>query len=219
MPRRTVASCGVVLALALASCTPSHVDAVWPEPRPLDKSVPTYRPPVDPPVPLTAAEEPVGVVSLCEVLRLTLLRNPDLAVFALGVRAAAARTLQAGVFPNPEIGLTVEDFGGTGAGRGVRAAETTVQLSQLLELGGKRVKRFRLAGLEHDLAGWDLQSKSLPPSPNGSRQARSRRWRPPEPACLWRRRGYKPHVHKVPPRPHAHAWLPSGAAGPRRSQA
>jgi len=108
-----------------------------------------------------AAEEPVGILSLREVLRLTLLRNPDLAAFALGVRASEARTLQAGAFPNPEIGLTVEDFGGTGAGKGFRAAETTVQLSQLLELGGKRIKRLRLAGLEHDLAGWDYETKRL----------------------------------------------------------
>ena len=99
MTRSTRAPCGVILALALASCTPSYVDTVWPDLRPLGQDVPTYHPLTASPVSLTATEEPVGVLSLREVLRLTLLRNPDLTTFALGVRAAAARTLQAGVSP------------------------------------------------------------------------------------------------------------------------
>ena len=40
MPRRTVALCSIILALALARCTPYHVDAVWSEPRLLSQRVP-----------------------------------------------------------------------------------------------------------------------------------------------------------------------------------
>jgi cobalt-zinc-cadmium efflux system outer membrane protein len=39
--------------------------------------------------------------------------------------------------------------------------ETTFVLSHLLELGGKRSKRTRLAALERDLAGWDYEAKRL----------------------------------------------------------
>jgi outer membrane protein, heavy metal efflux system len=42
-----------------------------------------------------------------------------------------------------------------------RAAEATLQLSQLIELGGKRAKRLRLAGLERELTGWDYEVKRL----------------------------------------------------------
>ena len=111
---------------------------------------------------MTAAEEPRGPLSLRQVLRLTLLRNPELAAFTFERRAAEARTLQAGVLPNPELTAELENVGGTGTTtRGVRSAEATLQLSQLIELGGKRAKRLRLAGLEQELTGWDYEAKRL----------------------------------------------------------
>ena len=64
-------------------------------------------------------------------------------------------------FLNPEIELELEDFGGTGEVRGVRASESTFQLSQLIELGGKRTGGFVPPGLERDLAGWDYEAKRL----------------------------------------------------------
>jgi multidrug efflux pump subunit AcrA (membrane-fusion protein) len=45
--------------------------------------------------------------------------------------------------------------------KGVRATEATLQLSQLIELGEKRAKRMRLAGLERELAGWDYEVNRL----------------------------------------------------------
>jgi hypothetical protein len=40
MPRRTVMLCSIILALALAHCTPYRMDAMWPEPRLLSQRVP-----------------------------------------------------------------------------------------------------------------------------------------------------------------------------------
>jgi len=111
---------------------------------------------------VTTTEEPRGVLSLRDVLSLTLVRNPELSAFTYEVRAAEARQLQAGVLPNPTLAVELENVGGTGAATaGVRATETTLQLSQLLELGGKRAKRMRLAGFERELTGWDYEVKRL----------------------------------------------------------
>ena len=41
------------------------------------------------------------------------------------------------------------------------AAETTVALSQLIEIGGKRSKRKQVATSDHDLLGWDFETKRL----------------------------------------------------------
>src|SRR5919198_1502431 len=82
-----------------------------------------------------------------------------------GVRSvplqAPHRTLQAGLRPNPELGLEVENVAGTGALRGGRSAETTLRLSQVIELGGKRIRRLRVAAFERDLAAWDYETKRL----------------------------------------------------------
>ena len=111
---------------------------------------------------IVTAEEPRGVLSLRDVLRLTLLRNPELSAFTFELRAAEARTLQAGVLPNPALSAELENIGGTGSTtKGARAAEATLQLSELIELGGKRAKRLRLAGLERELTGWDYEVKRL----------------------------------------------------------
>jgi len=44
---------------------------------------------------------------------------------------------------------------------GFKVAETTIGVSQLFELGGKRMKRTKVAALESDLAAWDYEITRL----------------------------------------------------------
>ncbi len=97
------------------------------------------------PEPALRIIEPTGVLTLRDVLALALSENPELAPFAWQERANEARILQAGLRHNPELSLQVEDVLGTGAFRGGREAQTTLQLSQVIELGGKRAARAELA--------------------------------------------------------------------------
>ena len=64
------------------------------------------------------------------------------------VSAAEARARLAGLRLNPEVGLAVEGFGGTGEFRGIRQSETTLSVSQRFELGGKRTARRDVAEAE-----------------------------------------------------------------------
>ena len=105
--------------------------------------------------------EPTGEVTLQHALALALLENPKLRSYSLEVRAAEARVLQAGLRPNPEIELGIGEFGGSGSRSGLKSAETTLQFSQLIELGRKRAKRRRVAIFEGELAGWDYESARL----------------------------------------------------------
>jgi len=105
--------------------------------------------------------EPVGTLKLGEALSAALERNPELRAFSWEVRARVANALQEGLIPNPEIGLEVENFGGQGEARGFETPETTLQLSQLIELGGKRSKRYQVASLETTLAEWDYETQRL----------------------------------------------------------
>jgi cobalt-zinc-cadmium efflux system outer membrane protein len=76
---------------------------------------------------------------------LALAHNPELLAHGFELRAAEARRQQASVRPNPELVLEVEDVFGTGGVRGFAEAQTTLQLSQLIELGGKRQARTQVA--------------------------------------------------------------------------
>ncbi|MFH1741627.1 MAG: TolC family protein [bacterium] len=140
------------------------VDSDWPPHGLLGKELRSFRPPVEPvggAAGFDAFEEPAGVITLREALASALVNNPELAAFAWGVRAAEAKTLQDGLPPNPEIEMEVEEFGGSGELSGFDASEMSLQIGQSIELGGKRLKRMRLAGLERDLAGWDYESKRV----------------------------------------------------------
>ncbi len=105
--------------------------------------------------------EPEGILTLRRALALTLMNNPELKVFSLETRAAQARALQAGLWPNPEIEVEVENIGGTGEFNDFDAAETTIQLSQLIETGRKSQKREKIASFEKTLADLDYQNKKL----------------------------------------------------------
>jgi cobalt-zinc-cadmium efflux system outer membrane protein len=108
-----------------------------------------------------AIENPTGILSLQKALSLGLLQNPELSAFSWEIRSAEARAIQAGLFSNPEIETSVENFGGQNDQSGFKAAETTIQVSQTIELGGKRLKRKQAALLETTLAEWDFESKRL----------------------------------------------------------
>jgi cobalt-zinc-cadmium efflux system outer membrane protein len=107
------------------------------------------------------ATEPSAELTLHRALALTLKQNPELAAFSWDVRSADARVLQAGLWPNPELGTQAEDIGGTKESGGVKRSQTTLQLSQLIELGGKRGARVRQAAFARELAKLDYESKRL----------------------------------------------------------
>ena len=76
------------------------------------------------------AAEPNGVITLRDALALALACNPQLSIFPYDLRAADGRILQAGLRPNPQLDIAVEEFGGRGERSGFDAAETTVQVGQ-----------------------------------------------------------------------------------------
>src|SRR5262245_58752647 len=138
--RRRLAIAGFTL-LVLASTPSTGADLA--EPSPAD------------------APDPTGTLTLRAALGLALARNAALQGFAWEVRARDAHALQAGRLPNPQLHAEVENVGGSGDRQDVEDAETTVRLSQLIELGGKRGTRRRLAELGSALASWDYEAKRL----------------------------------------------------------
>ena len=159
---------GVIFAVVAPGCALPEWGSSLPEPRPLGSGYGRYAPTesgapaagsVDPAS--SSETEPTGELSLRKAVGAALLRSPELASFAWGVRQAEAEQLQASLPPNPDLEAEFENFAGTGEFRGTRALETTVSLSQLVELGGKRGKRTRLASLGSRLAGWDYETKRL----------------------------------------------------------
>ena len=133
-------------------------------PRPLGAGLAVGQPPADPgATPAGALENPTGQVTLRDALSLALRQSPELASFAWEIRARESAALQAGRPPNPVADLLFEDLG---AGRaadegGTVGAQATLQLSQLIELGGKRAARRALAGLDRDLAEWDFETARI----------------------------------------------------------
>lgn len=147
-----------MVAIIAGGCGTAR-NVAWPEPRPLAEDVPTYRPPVDPEASTTTTSADVAdTLTLNEALRRALQENPQLRAAGWEVRAREAATFQAGLWPNPEIGADIEEFGGTG---GLGAAELGGGLSQLLPFGGDVGARRDVAARERDLAGWSYEAARL----------------------------------------------------------
>lgn len=91
-------------------------------------------------------------ISLSDALSRGADSSPRIAQSKAQADAAEARARQAGVSPNPELSVEVENFAGTGAFSGLRSTEATLAISQRIELGGKRSARVAIAGAERDFA-------------------------------------------------------------------
>ena len=93
-------------------------------------------------------------LTLDQAIELALNRHPDLSVARREVEAALGATQQAGVWPNPSLSMSVEDTR--------KSTRTTAyQLSQLIELGGKRSSRVKAAQLMEDLNRAQVQRRMV----------------------------------------------------------
>ncbi len=98
--------------------------------------------------PFARAEEPA--LTLRDALSRTLQSNPDLAAYQYVLKANDGRVTQAGFKPNPVFNSTLENVLGTGDTKGLKGAELTLGLSQLIELGDLREKRVAVAQIERE---------------------------------------------------------------------
>ena len=89
-------------------------------------------------------------LSLPQALATALEHNPDMAAARQEIGIADGARRQAGLIPNPELSVEVEDTRRN-------TSTTTVTLSQPLELGGKRGARIEVASVGQTLAQMTLE--------------------------------------------------------------
>lgn len=111
-------------------------------------------------------------LTLRDAVNLALLHNPELAAFSKEIRALEGATLQAGLPRNPELMVNVENPGNIQKLSGdINSSEsvskeivqqlTTIRVSQLFELGGKRAARVNAALLGEELAAKDFEARRV----------------------------------------------------------
>ena len=98
-----------------------------------------------------------GPLTLEGALDIALKNNPSLA--AWGHQIAADEALLEGdeAYPNPELGVDVEDFLGSGETRGVDALQVTASLSQEVQLGGKPGARREVKKARKEISTLEYQ--------------------------------------------------------------
>lgn len=114
--------------------------------------------PAEPAKPAVSASSVAGPastksISLREALERALTHNPELAAARHEVEATEGARQQSSVLPNPTVGLEVED-----TRRATR--NTTLTLSQPIELGGKRAARIAVADRSRDVAEAQLAAQT-----------------------------------------------------------
>lgn len=97
---------------------------------------------------LTPAIAQAQTLSLADTLTRAAAQDPTRAGGEARVQAAEAATRQAGVKPNPRVGLDVENIAGTGQRELIEDTESTLYYEQTFERGGKREARTGAARAE-----------------------------------------------------------------------
>ncbi len=85
-------------------------------------------------------------LSLRDAIEKTLASNPRLSEFQFRQQSLAGQKLTAGLKPAPQLSTELENIGGTGELSGIQKTEFALTMSQVIELGGKRVARTNVAG-------------------------------------------------------------------------
>lgn len=149
------------LALALTASTAPAFAGEAATPRAWGRELPVVEATASPSSEDAIAIAPRGEVALADALAASLLGSPALAAQSIEIRRREARALQAGMLPNPVVSLVAEDFAGDSQKKSLGYQQTTISLAQLVELGGKRAARRRLADRGRDLATWDFEARRV----------------------------------------------------------
>jgi cobalt-zinc-cadmium efflux system outer membrane protein len=96
-------------------------------------------------------------LTLREVIALTQERNPQLAAFSFQSEATRQQSVSRSFSPAASVDVQLENFAGSGDLAAARALETTLQVSKVIELGGKARVRSELGTAELD--GVDAQQR------------------------------------------------------------
>lgn len=94
-----------------------------------------------------AAQESVRL-TLDDAISRAVAADPGLRAAGAGVDAARGGVRQARARPNPELSTDVENFNGRDDLRGFSGSETTIGITQQIEVGGRRSARIGLANRE-----------------------------------------------------------------------
>ncbi len=106
-------------------------------------------------LPIPVLAQSVTPLGLTQAIERAIDADPGLRAAGAAVDAAVGSRQQARARANPELGIEVENFGGSDEQRGFDAAETTFSLSQEVDVAGQRRARVRLA--ERELHGAELE--------------------------------------------------------------
>jgi len=138
---RPLAAPALAAAIASAMLVATPGDA---QVGPIDPAPPAPTAP-----PAVVSTEPLpSALTLSRALDEAATRSPTIIAAQAAVRAAEARVRQAGYRANPELSVEVENFAGTGDLSGIRGVETTISVSQRLDISGRRGARVSVAQAE-----------------------------------------------------------------------
>jgi len=110
---------------------------------------------------LLASDAQSQTLTMGVALRRALDASPRLTAAERDIGIARGQRVQSGALINPEISYEQDDSFGTGAYRGTRSAETTLQISQMFELSGKRDARIAAGQAGLDQASIERQAVRL----------------------------------------------------------
>lgn len=113
------------------------------------------------PAGIVNSSEPVGELTLAHAVEIALAHNPDLTASAYELKAAGARIEQARLRRNPELSIQLDNLAIRGAARGTEVLASTLSLSQVIEMGGKRAYRTDVAAMDLDLVDIERQAQQL----------------------------------------------------------
>lgn len=100
-------------------------------------------------------------ITMGSALQRALAASPRLTAAERDIGIARGQRIQSGALPNPEISYEQDNSFGSGVYRGTRSAESTLQISQMFELWGKRDARIAVGQAGLDAAAIERQAVRL----------------------------------------------------------
>ena len=102
-----------------------------------------------------------STLKLNDAILIGLVNSPQLKAKGMEINALQASALQAELYPNPEVGLDLENLFGSGNYGSLGQSENTFYVTQDFVLGGRLSAGREVELLKSDLAAWDLERERL----------------------------------------------------------